>query len=106
VREAWLLTVDGNIAKAINPELLFLRLSVVLPQQVGKMSHNRITLSQNFSVQLNDRQVASRIQPSINKLGLFEAWEFLVAVADIMIGDAGVFEEETDNLATATGEEV
>ena len=68
------------------------------------MSQDSITLCQNPPIQFNDWDVGCRIHfrdPTFLVLRVL-----LEAVADVIVCYAGIFPEETDDLATATGLEV
>ena len=81
-------TVAGDITHRIRPVLLVFRLPFILAQLTGEMAQDGIALRQDLAVQLDDGDVACRVE--FGNFGLFYFGELVEAVADVFVGYAGV----------------
>ena len=95
-------TVSGNITHGISPVLRLLRLPVIPTQLAGEMPENGIALRQDPPVQLDDGDGGRRIH--LRDAGRLVFGVFFVA--RVVVGNAGVFPHETDDLTAASGLEV
>ena len=68
------------------------------------MPQNRITLRQHPAPEFHNGDIPQRIQ--IRDLTLLEVRVLLERVADVVVGDAGVFAQQPDDLAAALAGEV
>ena len=68
------------------------------------MPQNRITLRQHPAPEFHNGYIPQRIQ--LRDLALFVGRVLLERVADVVVGDAGVLAQETDDLAAAAAGEV
>lgn len=97
-------TVNDNITHGISPVLLFLRLPLIPTQLSGEMPENGIALRQDPPVQLDDGDSGHWIH--LGDASRFVFGVFFEAVARVIVGDAGIFPHETDDLTAASGLEV
>ena len=97
-------TVNGNITHGISPVLLLLRLPLIPPQLAGKVPEHGIALRQDPAVELDDGDRGGGVH--LGDAGRFVLGVFVEAVARVVVGDAGVFPHEPDDLAAAAGLEV
>lgn len=94
-------TISSNITYAISPVLLLLRLPVITTQLSGEMPENGIALRQDPPVQLDDGDGGRWVH--LGNASRLVLWVFFEAVARVIVGDAGIFPHETDNLTAASG---
>lgn len=94
-------TVDDDIAHSISPIPLLLGLPVIASQLSSEMPQDGIALRQNSPIQLNDGDVGCRVH--LRDASLFVVRVFFKGVARVIIGDAGIFPHETNDLAPASG---
>ena len=97
-------TVNDNITHGISPVLLLLRLPIITPQLSRKIPENGIALRQDPPVQFDDGDVGRRVH--LRDARLFVLWVLFEAVARIIVGDAGIFPHETNDLPPASGLEI
>ena len=97
-------TVNGNITHGISPVLLLLRFPIIPTQLPGEMPENGIALRQDPPVQLDDGDRGRGIH--LGDAGRFVFRVLFEAVARVVVGDAGVFPHEPDDLTAASGLEV
>ncbi len=98
------LTVDDDIAHRISPILLLLSLPIISPQLSSEMPQNGIALCQNSPIQLNDGNVGRRVHR--RDASLLVVRVFFKAVARVIVGDAGIFPHQTNDLPATSGLEV
>ena len=94
-------TVDSDIAHGISPVFLILRLSVILAQLPGKMPQDSVALRQDLAVQFDHGDRGRGVHLLDPRLLVLRV--FLEAIADIFVGDAGVFPKQAHDLAAAPG---
>ena len=97
-------TIDGNVTYGISPILLLLRLPVIPTQLSGEVPENGVALGQDPPVQLEDGDGGHWVH--LGNASRLVLWVFFEAVARVVVGDAGIFPHETDNLTAASGLEV
>ena len=97
-------TVNSDITHGVSPVLRLLRLPVIPTQLPGEMAEDGIALRQDPPVQLDDGDGGRRVHPG--DAGRLVFGVFFEAVARVVVGDAGVFPQETDDLTAASGLEV
>ena len=68
------------------------------------MPENGIALRQDPAVQLNDGDVGRRVH--LRDASLLVLWVLFKAIARVVVGDAGIFPHETNNLPAASGLEI
>ena len=68
------------------------------------MPQDGIALCQNSPIQLNDGDVGRRVH--LHDASLLVVRVFFKAVARVIVGDAGIFPHETNNLPATSGVEV
>ena len=92
-------TVNANIAHSISPIYLILSLPLVFPQLPRKVPEDGVTLGQNPPIEFNHGNTAYRVHfcnAAFLVLGVF-----FEAIADVVVGYAGIFPEKTDDLSSA-----
>lgn len=94
-------TVDDDIAHSISPVLFFFGLPIIVPQLSSKMPEDGIALRQDSPIQLNDGDFGRRVH--LHNASLLVIRVFFKAVARVIVGDAGIFPHEANNLAPASG---
>ena len=97
-------TIEDNVAHSISPIFLLLGISFVAPQLSSEMPQYGIALGQDSPIQLNNGDVGRRVH--LCDASILVVRVFVEAVTCVIIGDAGIFPHETNNLAAASGQEI
>ena len=98
------LTIDTDIAHSIYPILLILSSTIVGMELTGKESKHGIAAHEDCASELDDRHRLGRIESSDG--AVFGCAELVEVVANVVVGNAGVFEEESQHLASPAREPV
>ena len=97
-------TVNDNITHSISPVLLLLVLPIITPQLSSEMPKDGIALRQDPPVQFNDGDVGRRVH--LRDASLLILWVLFEAIARVVVGDAGIFPYETNDLPATSGLEI
>ena len=93
-------TINNNITNDISEILLVFGVSVIFSQQPREVPQHRIALDEDLAIKIHNGDLARWIQ--LGDRGVLVFREFLEAVADVVVGNPGVFPKETDDLTSAT----